>query len=69
MLDDPREVAVVGRFIYLALYVAYPLVFFISAEKYKAQLRIGHYAKALTLAAAPLGVLAAFLLFLWAVNN
>ena len=69
LLDDPREVAVVGRFIYLVLYVAYPLVFFISAGKYKVQLRIGHYAKALAYAAAPVGVLVAFLFFLWAVNN
>ena len=69
LLDDPREVAVVGRFIYLAQYVAYPFVFFISAEKYKVQLRIGQYAKALAYAAAPLVVLVAFLFFLWVVNN
>ncbi len=69
LLDDPREAATVGRFVYLALYVAYPLVFFISARKYKAQLINGHYATALAHAASPIGVLLVFSLLLWGVSN
>jgi dTDP-4-dehydrorhamnose reductase len=45
------------------------LVFFISAEKYKAQLLNGHYAKALAHAASPIGVLLVFSLLLWSVSN
>ena len=69
LLDDPREAVTVGRFVYLALYVAYPLVFFISAGKYKTQLLNGHYATALAHAASPIGVLLVFSLLLWGVSN
>jgi|APHig6443717497_1056834.scaffolds.fasta_scaffold140017_2 hypothetical protein len=69
LLDDPREAATVGRFVYLALYVAYPLVFFISAGKYKAQLLNGHYGAALAHAASPIGILLGFSLLLWGVSN
>jgi hypothetical protein len=68
LLDDPREAAAVVRFIYLALYVAYPLAFFISAGKYKALLLSGHYGKALAHAASPIGVLLAFSLLFWGVS-
>jgi len=69
LLDDPREAATVSRIVYMAIYFAYPLVFFISAGKYKTQLLNGHYATALAHAASPIGVLLVFSLLLWGVSN
>lgn len=68
LFDDPRGSAGLGRVLYLGLYVAYPLTFFLSATKYKAALSEGKYSKALAQAASPIGVLLIFSLLLWAMS-
>lgn len=69
LFDDPREAAALVRFLYLALYFVYPMVFFVSAGMYKAHLRNGYYAKALAQAASPIGVLFAFSFLFWGISH
>lgn len=61
LLDDPRPEANFVRLYIFAMYLGYPLLFFVSAAKYKVCLAQGKHQKALVLAVSPLVLLALWL--------